>query len=783
MDRYDVEQCTAEIAAYLHGEQTGYPLLINTENVDTHQDIMSRLELTAETQTYRVSGQCRGDQLPDIDMLLDRLSSSGNNTLIGLSQCLMLNSFDALQEQIRKLISMSIHGKMIVLLFHCEHMLAQIKKKDPRLDRRILIVNGQPSDLPRISLVGRKKAFSSSAVCKGMHGLLVKLESLTSEELTKNPTITVETSFSANLFDRSMYHVEDGNDIFAQLKSGFPEVAGFERSYGSDEQWTFLYKQLKIEKSLAAVISKRIGPTNYLSSKIGEVSQENDSDKMWLLWLGLKLFGARHDPYLQRVIDDSSSASNLHERVIMALLDISCEDADFPIMYMSRKRILETMPENLPLISQYCQRTGKHEKNAVYYLTDQSEEEEHEFLRCLSIYDYAEDELLSITEFAFPEIHRYLLPFRFTAANMLIPTSAANLHEEITKYFHDYKQQKLTNRIWPAHLETVLRYAEERPYNMLQARSTLAAKLNKKGAQLFFFDALGVEYLSYIVSKCEQYGLLAEIAVGVCQLPSITSENKDFISFFPGGAKKIDGLDEVKHHSQIFDYQQCKEPIHLFRELEIIDEQLRQIRIRLIQGVFDKAVIISDHGASRLAVINNRLSSSTIQLDESGEHSGRCCRAEEDPHLPFAAYTPTGYVVLANYERFKGGRLANVEVHGGATLEEVIVPVITLTQRPSEIEITFVEDVIQLKGKDPITVTVFANITFSDPILVVDVNGTEHTYHGEFVGDQRHARFTLDGIKRSKKYSAVFYDGSKQLASNLVFTVQKGTKENTLMGI
>ena len=102
---------------------------------------------------------------------------------------------------------------------------------------------------------------------------------------------------------------------------------------------------------------------------------------------------------------------------------------------------------------------------------------------------------------------------------------------------------------------------------------------------------------------------------------------------------------------------------------------------------------------------------------------------------------------------------------------------------PSAVEITFVEDVIQLKGREPVSVTVFANITFLDPILVVNVNGEERIYHGEFVGDQRHAKFTMEHIKRSKKYTATFYDGSKRLATELVFTVQKGTKENTSMGI
>ena len=38
-------------------------------------------------------------------------------------------------------------------------------------------------------------------------------------------------------------------------------------------------------------------------------------------------------------------------------------------------------------------------------------------------------------------------------------------------------------------------------------------------------------------------------------------------------------------------------------------------------------------------------------------------------------------MTLSDYGRFKGSRKANVEVHGGASLEEVIVPIITLTLR------------------------------------------------------------------------------------------------------
>ncbi|MCD7717224.1 MAG: BREX-4 system phosphatase PglZ [Lachnospiraceae bacterium] len=320
-------------------------------------------------------------------------------------------------------------------------------------------------------------------------------------------------------------------------------------------------------------------------------------------------------------------------------------------------------------------------------------------------------------------------------------------------------------------------YAESRPYNKLQPRTSIISKMDRNNAQLYFFDALGVEYLAYIMFLCERYEMVAEISIGHCELPSITSKNKDFLHFFPNGARDIKDLDELKHHSQVIDYQQCKVPVHLFRELEIIDLELRKIRSCLMQGQFDKAVIVSDHGASRLAVINEQ-ENELLELEEKCEHSGRCCPAESDPKIPYASYE-NGYSILANYDRFKGSRKANVEVHGGATLEEVLVPIIVLTKKPADTDICFVDSLIKLKGKESATIVVFSNIPLHAPKLLV--NGV--CYEGEFEGDSRHAKFVMPELKRSKNWTADFYDGDKKLARDMEFRVQKGdTQEKDFFG-
>ena len=157
-----------------------------------------------------------------------------------------------------------------------------------------------------------------------------------------------------------------------------------------------------------------------------------------------------------------------------------------------------------------------------------------------------------------------------------------------------------------------------------------------------------------------------------------------------------------------------------------------------------------------------------LELDEKAQHSGRCCPAEINPDIPYVAYED-GFAVLANYERFRGGRKANVEVHGGATLEEVVVPVITISRKPENIEYCFTNPIIILKQKDVATLTLYCNIPMNKPRILVN----QTFYDGEFVADQKHAKFVMPELKRSREYIAEIYDGDTSLSVSLKFKIQK----------
>lgn len=768
------DECFEQISGYFNGECTGFFLLVNTDSYDTFQEILQRLQADSSKRCVYVSDYCYQNGLPDTDSAVKAVIDSGEFALVGVSQALMLRSEEALERTLDELLSLPISGHCVVLLNHCGQILQQYIHRDIRLKNRVVLVEGDSSPLPQIRLA------KSAAICVGFEPLadiahlLKYLENMTSSQYERHPVLTVLCGFPTRLFSRAVYPVSEADGIYETLCARYPDVAGgTEKSYGTDEQWNALAVELDKFGSLSAVVAEHFGGAANLSAHIRDTFEGNDSTEKWLLWLALSVFGEKNNKYLTMALENCPTIEKFTERVYLCLAEVDVTHPEFARLCSERRRLLSQLPENRPLVVKFCDKIGVHEKDAVFYLSDSTDKERHEFLRCLSCYDYTAEELDRAVNSMSKPLSLYMREFVFDSANTKLSDTDSALREQLTDYFREYKLQKLTNKIHGSFVETVESYAEQRPYNKLKARSQIVAKADKKDAELFFFDALGVEYLAFIKAKCEKYGLICELEIGRCELPSITEKNKDFQQYFPAeNQHKIDALDEIKHHSTVYDYRKCDLPLHLFEELEIIDEELRRIQSMLVQGTISKAFVVSDHGASRLAVRYGRESAASVSLDESGEHSGRCCPAQADPHIPFAAYED-GYSILANYERFKGGRKANVEVHGGATLEEVVVPIITLTKRPENVEFCFTEPVIILVPREIPTLTLYANIPMTKPRLHIDGEFIE----GEFVADNRHAKFSLPKLKRKGDYFADVYDGDKNVGVRLPFSAQKNTRE------
>jgi hypothetical protein len=316
-------------------------------------------------------------------------------------------------------------------------------------------------------------------------------------------------------------------------------------------------------------------------------------------------------------------------------------------------------------------------------------------------------------------------------------------------------------------------------YSRIQTRDNAINIIpERQSAFLYWIDAMGVEYLALIVELAKRKGLSVNIDVGRAELPSLTEYNKSFFDNWDGiGKYKEEALDDIKHHDKGgFFFTDCEDPIHLESEIAIIEKAINFAATKLAMRECKSFVITSDHGASRLAVLKRQ--EEKYSTETGGEHSGRCCKVFDGCDLKNCV-EEKGYFVLTDYGRFKGSRAANVEVHGGASLEEVLVPIITLKLKKQDaVDIRVLNsDNIQADRKKGTTVQIYISDVDNPKNISIVIGNTKYKAVGD---DSTHYTVLLEDIKRSKTCKADIYDGDN-LLGNIEFKI-KGKSGNVDSG-
>ena len=142
-------------------------------------------------------------------------------------------------------------------------------------------------------------------------------------------------------------------------------------------------------------------------------------------------------------------------------------------------------------------------------------------------------------------------------------------------------------------------------YNiLLQPRSSFVEGIDCRNTQTYFTDAMGVEYLGYIMSKCRDLHLMAKVSVCRSELPTITSRNKEFwdnLSSQQFPIITVDKIDKIKHHGEEgYDYSREDKKLPIHQRGGNHDELLKNVKVNLTAGRYNKAILISDHGATDL---------------------------------------------------------------------------------------------------------------------------------------------------------------------------------------
>ncbi|MEM1574195.1 MAG: BREX-4 system phosphatase PglZ [Candidatus Methanomethylicaceae archaeon] len=281
-----------------------------------------------------------------------------------------------------------------------------------------------------------------------------------------------------------------------------------------------------------------------------------------------------------------------------------------------------------------------------------------------------------------------------------------NLDEDkkwVIEYFREYRLSKLRNKATD-NLISLLEAKNNNKdsfyswyYSFDKVKNIYYKEVSGKK---IFIDALGLEFINLFLYFLRKYGFKIYFYVGVSELPSITEYNK-----LPAD-EYIDELDKFIHDQSSYSY-----PRTFVEEIEVIKKIAKYV-----STLGDELLIFSDHGFTIFT--HYQLEGIKRYNFENAHHDGRCMEITNDVDLiegeDFFIHIfedkeniRRKYVISLKYVSLKS--LSRKEVHGGATPEEVLVPIIYATKKVLQEE---KYEIIILESK----------ISIRNPILHVKIN-------------------------------------------------------------
>ena len=668
------------IEAYFVSPQSHKPFYLVVGDED-YQEAVGALSNRA-TSVLRVSNYCRTpERKPNLGRLKDDLqtvdvSCEHNRVLVlGLGEYLALEGEDYAKSYLQSLKDFNLGaGKAVLLVRGVAEQVKSIVKGDKRLkESGRIAISADTYTAISLKLAAPELAIYEN---RGLKAIIQALEDGATGEIC---ACTVMNFPHALL---SVKRVKDAYEAIAR-QIRFRTV---NKQCGTDNAWKKLLEELRGNGFKLNLVFEKHGMRNFQTAYLHDYLAK-DEYEAWLCYLYL-LLQKEEDvgQYLGLVLDSSCGLDEFKKNLIYSIATIRHTSPAYKTLYKERKRLLfqYTEAEMTPFVMENSSREAKEN---VYALTDLTMQERQAMI--IWIGRNGRPDLLSEL---YSDLSAYLTPYTFCGAG--IDSSLAVL---LTNYIESYKQQKVENCLEESFSNQVDELAFQRIYNKLPHRDELVKEKRDDATLLVWIDALGLEYVGFISKFASNKGLSMSVQLGRASLPTITCRNRLFFDEWPEESRtKVEDLDEVKHKEKGgFRYGQNRDaekyPVYLARELDIVRDALEHIATDLVGRKHERVVITSDHGASRLAVLRRK--EEKYPTDTKGEHSGRCCKFFEGCDLKFAIKEEeAGYITLADYGRFKGSRAANVEVHGGASLEEVVVPLITLSLTDNSFSVKITSD-------------------------------------------------------------------------------------------
>ncbi len=494
--------------------------------------------------------------------------------------------------------------------------------------------------------------------------------------------------FEKNHFFDDVHVIVTSYDL---LKYQFGLPSSVYEELGTENNWNELVKLVIREGSFDDAFCSELSINKYSSSLFKNWSSYNSFQK-WMLWLWTRLQAGKNYEIETAKSCDSFSLfiDELYCGIIKHLNHIK-----FEVVYEERKNVLSSM-QTVPTEHFWNEVNSLKDNNSILScLTSLTDVERKAIFEIISKVEFNNRHtVLPILKYVYPQLFYYL--------NNDTHPNIANLSLQHELYLEEYKWLKATDTVTKEFVDKVKKIALEKGASVfkLQSRNSYVSEHYDNQTSILFVDGMGIEYidyLSYLFSNLNdrQYSVIFE--AGYCTLPSVTEINKDFMNGRNLVEPPVRELDELKHANNTH-------PESLIKQLKILDELKNRV-LGLLVGNTHKIIIVADHGTSRLAVKvrNTNLDNAIPKPDNVGIYKyGRFCEGTDDePKYP-TAINYNDKLIFADYSRFIQSGAPIDEIHGGASLEEWIVPVVTIERLTTNTSTVIVITPISTKLKPEI---------------------------------------------------------------------------------
>lgn len=696
-----LEEVVENIDKYINrSREEGKAILINVNNKEDYKKILSAVELRM-LRSMRMSSYCRedkiaGDGLPDMDIFLESLGEdAGDKVVIGVSEYRNIRRGQKEDNYISKIANMEVKGVRIVILYKEKKKILNLLT-DKRLEERIILVESELKKETNIKYYYEKEGNELTRK-SGFKNFLIDLENKNKDEYE------VYTTVDKIFINSNLSHIKIYNSDFDKVKEYIKE--GVELEDGTDKNWTYLKNKLEECKYIERVIEREFEDFEKGYREWDTYTEE----KKWLYVIGIKAIGIKNN-YVMEVAKATTGMEGFVDGLYSYLEDKYIENDDieklkseqFKKESEQRKEVIKYINmDSEKYIEDYCKIT-KYKTNDIrkmYYLTGLTDVEKKEMIVCLGeVEEKYKNDAIEIIKNSYEDLYKYMKDYNFKKETRFL-----------NEYFKEYKKVKLEGKISEKHNELVEKYAEDRKeIYSIETRVSKFEKVVKSSDYVYWVDCLGVEYLEYVLNIASEMKIDVEVSVVKSELPTITKLNKEFIETCEINNisyEKKEELDKIKHRTKnpYENSNNKKYPIYLTEELEIIKKIIKETKNKLKQ--YEKVVWVSDHGSSRGVILKEE--KEKYELEGRGLSGGRYCECVDgiEEHIPEDVVEDKGNYVITNYNKFRGGREEGNELHGGGTLEELIVPILEfrLRENKEEIKIKLVNDkIVYSKIKDVI---------------------------------------------------------------------------------